>query len=292
MTTLLIDADIIAFQAAAVCQEWVKMENGIWFQVADEVTGQCYIDNFIHDMQEALGADNVVCALSDRKANWRKDVLPSYKANRKDTVPPVLRWEFCDYIEEQYETFIRPGLEGDDVLGILSTSQRIKGEKVIVSIDKDMKTIPGAILNWNHANAAVAQGVLKNVGQAIHIVTEEQADYFHLLQTLAGDPTDGYAGCPGIGMQTADEILRDTPHIVVPVESVVTRGPRKGEPQTKWVKQEGDYTPWQTIVSYYAKAGLTEEDALQQARVARICRASDYDFKRKEVRLWTPSPSC
>ena len=32
--------------------------------------------------------------------------------------------------------------------------------------------------------------------------------------------------------------------------------------------------------------GFTEEEALLNARMARILRKSDYDFKNKEVRLW------
>jgi DNA polymerase-1 len=42
------------------------------------------------------------------------------------------------------------------------------------------------------------------------------------------------------------------------------------------------------VVAAFESKGLTEEDALVQARVARICRASDYDFKTKEVKLWNP----
>ena len=34
---------------------------------------------------------------------------------------------------------------------------------------------------------------------------------------------------------------------------------------------------------------MTEEDALTNARLARILTANDYDFQRKEPKLWTPS---
>jgi DNA polymerase-1 len=43
------------------------------------------------------------------------------------------------------------------------------------------------------------------------------------------------------------------------------------------------------VVSLYAKAGLTEADALRQARLARILRWTDWDNKKKEPILWTPS---
>ena len=41
-------------------------------------------------------------------------------------------------------------------------------------------------------------------------------------------------------------------------------------------------------MTHYEKAGKTEEDALQMARVARICRFEDYDFKNNMVILWGP----
>ena len=39
----------------------------------------------------------------------------------------------------------------------------------------------------------------------------------------------------------------------------------------------------------FEKKGLTESDALVQARVARILRASDYDFAAKKPILWSVS---
>jgi len=47
--------------------------------------------------------------------------------------------------------------------------------------------------------------------------------------------------------------------------------------------------PWAAIVATYESRGLTEDDALIQARCARILRACDYDFKRREIILWQPA---
>ena len=77
------------------------------------------------------------------------------------------------------------------------------------------------------------------------------------MQTLTGDPTDGYSGCPSIGKVSAERILKDN-------------------------------STWQAVVDTYKKKKLSEDAALQQARVARILRASDYDFKKKEIKLWLP----
>ena len=91
-------------------------------------------------------------------------------------------------------------------------------------------------------------------------VTEMQADYTHLMQALTGDTTDGYKGCPGVGPVSASRILVDV--------------------------KEGE--EWSAVVKAYDKAGLTEDDALVQARVARILRATDFNFETQEVILWNP----
>lgn len=89
------------------------------------------------------------------------------------------------------------------------------------------------------------------------VITKVEADKFHLHQTLTGDRTDNYNGIPGCGPKTADKILATG-------------------------------ATWETVVSAYTKAGLTEGDALINARCARICRDGDYDRLTGEVIPWNP----
>jgi len=90
-------------------------------------------------------------------------------------------------------------------------------------------------------------------------VTPEEADRFFFKQVLTGDPVDGYKGLPGCGEVNAEKIL----------------------------KKEGD--PWANIVAAYEAKGLTEYEALHQARLARILRPGEY-INRTPV-LWTPTTS-
>lgn len=245
MLTLLIDADILAYKFAAKAER--KYEFGIAVDPLEEVTPK--VDEWLADLKEQQKADRLIICLSCPTAEgWRKKVLPTYKDNRKDVPKPALLSAIKDYLEDTYESFRRPGLEADDIMGILSTHPTlIKGKKVIVSEDKDMKTIPGWLLNPEKDSKP-------------RLITEQEADYWHLYQTLVGDSTDGYSGCPGIGPKKAEAYLSDP----------------------NWSE------PWDAVLAAYAAKGLTEEDALVQARVARICRASDYAFKLKKVLLWTP----
>lgn len=272
--TLLIDGDILCYKAAIVSEEAVDWGDGLWTLWAFEEQALRFADAALESLQETLEADAFIVALTDG-ANWRLSIMPDYKGNRKDVRKPLLLPVVRQHLLDNYNTYLRDTLEGDDILGILATHPKlVKGEKIIVSLDKDMHTIPGLLYN---------DGKPKN---GIMEITEEAADYWHMVQALAGDPTDGYSGCPGIGVETAQAILSD-PHRLVREEYTVSRGKNKGEQRHRWVK--GDpCSLWEAVVDQYRKAGLGEAEALRNARVARILRYTDYDFKAKKVRPWVP----
>lgn len=274
MTTIaLIDGDIFAYEAASAAEQPTDWGEGLRTLHAFEEPAKAHAVSRINALAEAVNADRIVLTLSD-SGNWRKDVLPTYKSNRDGTRRPMLLKLVKDHLAEVYETFIRPRLEADDVLGILSTGKMLKGEKIIITKDKDLRTIPGK-LYFSHKPTL---GIIE--------VSEEEADYWHLHQTLTGDPTDGYSGCPGVGPDTAKAIL-DDPYGWEAYEHTFKSGPRKDTTETRW-KKAPVASVWDAIVSHFIKAGLSEDEALTQARVARICRASDFNFKTKEVRLWKP----
>ncbi len=251
MRTLLLDSDVLAFQTAASAEVATDWGDDFWTLHADAQNAKDRLANKIEMLQVELEAEAVTVCLSCRtRRYWRHDILPTYKANRAGKRLPMILGTLKQWLTDSYETFERPGLEADDVMGILATSTKIvEGETVIVSCDKDMKTIPGEFYDMGKGK--------------LYKIDEQEADYWHMYQTLVGDATDGYAGCPRVGPKTAEKILDG--HGLLWPEHV-----------------------WPAVVEAFEKKGLTEADALVQARVARICRAEDYDFKRKEVILWTP----
>ena len=246
--TLLIDGDVIAYTAASAVEREYDWGDDLWTLHSDVGEARNKATAQIEALGEKLKADHVVIAFSD-KENFRKTIYPDYKGNRKDKRKPIALKELKEWIGEQYETWVRPGLEGDDVLGILSTHPKMfPGEKIIVSIDKDFKTVPGYFFNPDKDTQP-------------QFIDFMDANYWHMMQTLTGDATDGYPGCPGIGPKTAEKLL-DCPH-----DSM-----------------------WDVVAEAYKKKGLTLEDAITQARCARILRCTDYDFKKKEPILWHPAP--
>lgn len=274
---VLIDGDVFAFQAASAIEEEVEWEDGFftWHTDADAV--KALLLRKIAECIEAVDADEAVVCFSDPSANWRVDVFPAYKGHRKDKKPLALK-HVKQWMVDDHDAKMVPTMEGDDLLGVLATMPTFKPrfEKLVVSLDKDLKTIPGLYCRDPFAK-----------DMEIVEISEQDADEWHLIQTLAGDPTDGYPGCPGIGMSKATKFVKGCIGVEAH-EHVLKRGPRKGETELRFTEVPMD-DPWEAVVSHYNAAGLTEEDALVQARVARICRHTDFDNKRKEPILWTPT---
>lgn len=90
----------------------------------------------------------------------------------------------------------------------------------------------------------------------IEEVTPEAARKFFYTQVLTGDATDGYKGCPGVGPVKAQRVLEED-------------------------------CSWEAVVSLYESKGLTEEDALVQARLAYILH--NHNFNNGKITHWEPT---
>lgn len=278
---LLLDGDVFCFVAAAAAQKDLRFEDGVVHRWADEEEAKGILDDLILKVCKKLGTNEYLFFLTDPEVNWRTQVYPEYKSNRSGGERPQLLTFLKDYSLRNHTAIRWAGMEADDLMGIYATGG-ISGyeefSSVIVSKDKDMRTIPGWFYNMNRLNDPTYDGP--------EFISEEAADWWHLVQTLAGDAVDGYPGCPTIGVERAKAILNES-LLLYPAEGYVTRGPRKGQRTVKWMSKPTDDL-WKVVVSNYEKNGKTEEDALTMARVARICRAEDYDFQLNTVALWEP----
>jgi len=261
MRIALIDADILAYQAAVVAEQAYDWGDGLWTLHAFENEAFAHFDSLLRTICTKVDADDSLLVFSD-KENWRKEVLPTYKSNRAGTRKPMLLKAIQGYARGNYQCISKPTLEGDDTIGIYATfKSKLEPvrEFIICSLDKDFKTIPGKHYNFGR--------------DEFFEISEHEADKWHMIQTLTGDATDGYAGCPGIGPKTAEKIL----------QVALDEG-------TPWANpKELRQLYWKHVVKAYDKAGFGEEEALVQARVARILRAEDYDDIQKKVILWTPT---
>lgn len=102
-------------------------------------------------------------------------------------------------------------------------------------------------------------GLLWDLKEEPFTITKQQGRQWHWIQTLAGDQTDGYAGVPGYGVKTA----------------------------TKLFNEKG-YN-WETIVETFESKNLTEQDALLNARLAKILQLEDYSYEFNRPIPWYPT---
>ncbi len=277
---LILDADYLVYQAMSAAEVEIQWDDNVWTLECDHNKAweilRSSID-IIVSKRKAWATSKIVMCFTDT-VNWRKSVLPTYKENRKKTRKPTGYTAFIEEVMavEEWNSFLRPTLEGDDCMGILGTKPSLVGctSATLVSCDKDFNTIPCEFF-W------LTTGEIKQISL-------EEADQYHLLQTLMGDTTDGYTGIRGMGKDTSLSFL-DEPYKYTQEEKTFKSGARKGQTVLEWKKQpQGDSTLWECMVSLAHKAGMTEEELLVQAQVARICRDTDFNFKTKEVILWTP----
>lgn len=176
--------------------------------------------------------------------SFRKALCPSYKSNRKPESKPVGYASFKEKAAAMLSARIVDSLEGDDVIGISATNPNNQHNRIVVTTDKDLKTVPCTIFNPR--------------AETLETLTEDEANHNFYLQTLTGDRTDGYPGCPGVGPVKAERLLKGA---------------------------SSEMEAWAKVVAAF---GGDEAAALLQARLARILRWNDYDHKHGEPLLWTP----
>ena len=175
----LIDGDIVVYRGAASAEE-----DDVWIALARA-------DQMIQDILADTGATSYGVYLTG-SGNFRREIAPSYKANRPDNRPK--HWEAVrEFLITNHKAVMCNGYEADDELGV---QQDKMGETtVICSIDKDLLQIPGRHYNF-----------VKKIAQSI---TLDQGLKFLYLQSLIGDRSDNIFGVAGIGPVKAEKALSD-----------------------------------------------------------------------------------
>ncbi len=237
---LLIDADFIVYKSCAACEHETDYGDDVivvtskfsdaYYQVTKALSN--IRNNFLWDLPEPI------LFFSDSR-NFRKKIYADYKGHRNRKKPCGYR-RVINALADEYEVITFPELEADDGMGIYATANP---GNIVVSPDKDLRQIPGRLYNMDETM----------------MITPAEGAKWHLIQTLAGDQTDGYSGVPGIGIKRAVSLF-----------------------------DEHGYS-WKTVVKAFEDKDLTEDDALMNARLARILTCTDYDQEKKAVIPWTPT---
>ena len=237
---LLIDSDFLAYKAAQACEIGIDFGEDVIIAQSQFSEVLKVFHNELNKVTKAMMDDDFILYFSSTQ-NFRKKIYPDYKGHRMKRKPLGYK-RLVNYCRENHNFKLIEGLEADDTIGIEAT-RHADPSNIIVSPDKDMRQIPS---------------VLWNLTDDVTEITEEEGDRWHLVQSLSGDPTDGYSGCPGIGVKRATELLD------------------KNENQ------------WEAVCKAYRDRGLSDDDALLNARLAKILRNENYDHDRNQPILWNP----
>jgi len=256
----LIDGDVYVYHACFAAQKEVTFGRTVT-KITDldelhrrlETTIVGHMKQVHRALKLRKKAETTVMLSGVRDENWRKAVYAPYKGNRRPSDRPLGFAHALDWIRNRWKVEEVSNLEADDLLGIRATEVE---KAVIFTTDKDLLQIPRIVARPSDFLPGATNGEME-----IRRVTEEEGAQWHLVQALTGDQVDNYPGLPGVGQKTAEKILAG----------------KTGR------------EAWDAIVAAYEKKGKTEEDALAQARVARMLRTGEFDFDTKEVKLWLPS---
>lgn len=258
-----LDGDVLCFQASIKGDEHPPTSWGSGVETGNQDVQVTFntVDAKITEWCRAAhcAPDDVTVVFSDLEGrNFRKEFCPWYKENRKDAKPTDYE-AAVEYVRDRYRTYWLPRLEGDDVIGLLLTGPN--GNKYVgVSTDKDLMTIPGTIVRLGTHDRP-----FKN--------TPIEADRYWMKQTVMGDQVDNYFGAPGAGEKAADAIVKRGESLNVMWKDVLLKYAEQFDDK-RWGKK--------------FRLDNAYDEALVNARCARILRYGDWDKETGEVKLWLP----
>ncbi|MGN0919997.1 MAG: DNA polymerase I [Alphaproteobacteria bacterium] len=152
-------------------------------------------------------SDHIVVVFDAARHNFRNEIYPEYKANRRETPPdlipqfPLIR-EACEAMNVAW--IEKEGYEADDLIATLAHQARKQGMKArVISADKDLMQLMDdntSLYDPMKKKEITLEDVLQKFGVAPDKVTEVQA--------LMGDSTDNIPGASGVGPKTAAALIQ------------------------------------------------------------------------------------
>lgn len=241
--TALIDGDIVAYQTAAWAQargiDAVEVEERLSCQVAEWTA-------------KAFCSKPLVMLSCSREDNFRRQFFPEYKQHRDGHEDPPLRGACVDFLKATFDHRQKAHLEADDLMGIVGSGGPMPDGSipVIVTIDKDLRQVPGWHLNPDKDDFPV-------------YVDQFEADCFFHQQWMTGDATDGIPGLYGVGPVKAQKRLGSL------------------------VPSEMDRAVLEAYRDH--PRGYSPSYALAMARCVRILRAGEWDKAKQTPNLYVPN---
>lgn len=209
--TLIIDGDWLVYVACCASENDIRWDEWIHTLHADPVDIRDMITGRINQWKEKTGDSDVMLCFSSYPT-FRHDIYPDYKANRMGKRKPLGLRDATDWAKAEYQHHVMEGLEADDVMGLLLTGSTLPNP-ILVSIDKDMRTVPGRLL----------------VEDELVLTSKHEANVNWMTQALTGDSTDNYPGLKGFGPKTAAKLLDGAESLAAMWDRVVGAYKKNGQ---------------------------------------------------------------
>lgn len=226
---LLVDGDILVFRAGFACEksayfirhdgeakrfqykkeldsyiaehglEGIEVEKDVELEPLRNAvhTMGLMLQSFIEELN-ANRADVVVHLSGPSNFRYGVATYKPYKGNRDAAHRPTHEQGLKDYLTDEWNAKFSVDQEADDDMGIAQWTAWDSGDEhstVIVSLDKDLRMIPG--LHYNFVKKETSH------------ITLPEANRNFWRQLVMGDTTDNIPGIPGAGPKKADKLLSE-----------------------------------------------------------------------------------
>lgn len=213
---------------------------------------QRQVTNWMEKIMEKFDTVHYHLYLSDSEGNFRKQIDPNYKANRKVEKPKYYE-KIINYMLDEWNAEIAWGQEADDAMGIKQRSLLGEGypqqmKSVICTIDKDLNQVAGFHYNF--------------INDHQYVIPEVQGLKNFYLQLLIGDTVDNIIGLGGIGPVKAQRIL-----------------------QGCTTEPELFIAAYKAYKSFYKDSEQAEEEMLKTGRLVKIRQFPDEMWEFPNVKL-------
>ena len=146
----------------------------------------------------------------DSPKSFRKDIDPTYKANRPPSEAPLHHQIYLAreaLAADGFPVWCVDGFEGDDLIATVvhmlkSSTQTVTSGVLIASADKDLLALVGENVEVHSTRTGDRLGPAE-VREKLGVDPEKVVDYL----TLVGDSSDNIKGAKGIGPKTAVGLL-------------------------------------------------------------------------------------
>lgn len=216
---VLIDADSLVHKAFHVVSG-MKLNNNEKIEEGLQVISNMEASMFNEFEDEMGGIDTFVYFFTTCTNNFRKELLPYYKANRPDKDPLLYELfdEYVQFTSSHSLVIVSDTLEADDLIPKFIRENGLKPtEYCIFNIDKDIDQLEGFHFNYQRVVLKDEKGevILGEDNEKImsykglEYISKKEAFRNFCALVMIGDSSDNIKGLGGIGKVTAGKLLKD-----------------------------------------------------------------------------------